>query len=139
MDLTFDPMSMNDHSSEVGRSDVICEEIPDVDEQCVADHLVLGTPLGPFAPPLNDCQTNAYDILQRCRWQIAFPSGGSEGAPGDPGYGGTRAAREAPSRSRHDNASSHAPWCRSSSTGPSRTRSAAHLELPYVAAARACA
>ena len=80
-DLPFDSMCMNDHSSESG-DEVICEEV-DVDEDCVAAKLNFGEELGPWAPPFNDCQTVAHDILAECSNQGTFyPFGGSEGAPG---------------------------------------------------------
>lgn len=67
--------TLNDHT---GRGDVIgseCEELPELDEDCVNDHLIIGTPTGRWAPGLNDCHTVVGAIVAACK------------KPGTPGTG----------------------------------------------------
>jgi len=64
------PVQIIDHSKDVPAQ---CTPQPDVDEQCVNDELEIGKPVGRFLPPLNQCQSFAYSVLDRCRKQRPGP------------------------------------------------------------------
>jgi len=88
VDLPFSEMCVNDHSAEVGAPGVTCEPT-NADEDCVTRELEFGNYIGPWAPPFNDCQTFAADVITECSKGTSYSSGGSEGAPGEIGQGGT--------------------------------------------------
>jgi len=43
-----------------------CTTFNNINEQCVNDKLKIGTPLGPFLPPVNQCQNFAYGTVLGC-------------------------------------------------------------------------
>jgi len=88
IDLPLSPMCINDHAAEVGAPGVTCEPT-NADADCVDQALEFGKPLGPWAPPFNDCQTFAADVIAECSRGTSYATGGAEGAPGASGEGGT--------------------------------------------------
>jgi RHS repeat-associated protein len=66
-DSIGEPTTVNDHSGASDAPGAECEEVKDVDEDCVNKHLQIGSYEGPFGiPPTNNCQTFAGDILDAC-------------------------------------------------------------------------
>ena len=65
-DLPGDPVTTNDHSGESKASDAVCQQLDDVDEQCVNDWIRPGRDLGGFRPD-NNCQTFASTVINACR------------------------------------------------------------------------
>jgi RHS repeat-associated protein len=59
----FVPVVISDHSCD---KPTIVTPLPNVDEACVNNELLLGKPLGRFAPPFNSCQTFTQDVIQKC-------------------------------------------------------------------------
>jgi RHS repeat-associated protein len=55
---------INDHSKDKA---TYCIRQPNVDEQCVNDRIVVGTPIGRFIPPFNQCQYFAYITVNSCQ------------------------------------------------------------------------
>lgn len=64
-DLPGDPTTTNDHTGQSGASNSTCEDVPDVDEECVDDFIKPGRSLGGFGPT-NNCQTFAASVLNAC-------------------------------------------------------------------------
>jgi len=62
IDLPLSPMCINNHSSEVGTPGVICDQV-ETDPDCVNRELELGKHIGRWAPPFNDCQTFAANVI----------------------------------------------------------------------------
>lgn len=58
------PVTLNDHSNDTATQ---CTEQQNVDTQCVNQQLTLGRSLGRFMPPINQCQSFAYSVVNRCR------------------------------------------------------------------------
>jgi RHS repeat-associated protein len=58
------PVQLNDHSGDTATQ---CVEQKNVDTACVDKKLVLGMPLGRFTPPINQCQSFAYSVVNSCR------------------------------------------------------------------------
>jgi hypothetical protein len=58
------PVYIRDHSKDMATS---CTPMKNVDEQCVNDQLQIGKPAGRFLPPLNQCQSFAYGVVNACR------------------------------------------------------------------------
>jgi RHS repeat-associated protein len=56
----------NDHRGQADAEDSICEEVPDVDEDCVNNWIAPGRELGEFGPT-NNCQTFASTVINSCR------------------------------------------------------------------------
>jgi hypothetical protein len=73
---------VEDHTVDLYHPGVTCEEVPDVDESCVNDQLVVGTPRGQWNA-INQCQTFVSDVLQMCqpRPECNASFMGAEGAP----------------------------------------------------------
>ena len=84
IDLPLSPMCINDHSPEVGAPGVICEQV-EADPTCVNQELELGKHIGLWAPPFNDCQTFAANVIANCS-----PPASTEGAEEESGAEGAR-------------------------------------------------
>jgi hypothetical protein len=85
IDLPLSPMCINDHASEVGRPDVVCEPVV-ADPTCVNRELEFERPIGPWAPPFNDCQTFAARVIADCSTAPDLSSPSASGAEGSRGY-----------------------------------------------------
>ena len=57
-------VQLNDHSNDTATQ---CTEVKNVDAACVNDKLTIGMPLGRFTPPVNQCQSFAYSVINSCR------------------------------------------------------------------------
>ena len=64
------PTTVNDHTGQGSNVGSTCEEVIDVDEQCVNDQLELGRDTGRWSP-WNQCQTFAQDVLDQCGMIVA--------------------------------------------------------------------
>jgi len=58
------PVQLNDHRMD---SPTQCVEMQNVDADCVNRKLRIGMSLGRFTPPLNQCQSFAYSVINSCR------------------------------------------------------------------------
>jgi len=85
LDLPLSPICINDHSSEVGTPGVVCEQV-EADPNCVNRELEIGKHIGRWAPPFNDCQTFAADVIEECSTAPDLGSQGASGAEGASGY-----------------------------------------------------
>jgi hypothetical protein len=85
IDLPLSPICVNDHSSEVGTPGVVCDPV-EADPSCVNRELEFGRYIGLWAPPFNDCQTFAADIIAECSTAPELSSQGAAGAEGTRGY-----------------------------------------------------
>ncbi len=66
-DAPGEPTTINDHSGASALPGAECEEVHDINEDCVNKRLRIGSYKGPFGvPPTNNCQTFAKDILEAC-------------------------------------------------------------------------
>ena len=72
--------AINDHTGEHQTATAHCEPVANVDEACVDEKLILGTPLGRWTPQ-NQCQTFAETVLNDCTPR-SQQNDGAEGAPG---------------------------------------------------------
>jgi RHS repeat-associated protein len=63
------PVQVTDHSNDTATS---CTTMNNVDEQCVNDELEIGKPIGRFMPPINQCQSFAYGVVNKCRTGSQF-------------------------------------------------------------------
>ncbi len=57
-------VQLNDHSNDTPTQ---CTEQKNVDADCVNRKLTIGMPLGRFTPPVNQCQSYAYSVINSCR------------------------------------------------------------------------
>jgi RHS repeat-associated protein len=57
-------VQLNDHSQDTATQ---CTEMRNVDAECVNRKLMIGMPLGRFTPPINQCQSFAYSVVNSCR------------------------------------------------------------------------
>src|SRR6185369_3864066 len=85
LDLPLSPICINDHSSEVGTPGVVCDQV-EADPGCVNRELELGKYIGRWAPPFNDCQTFAADVIEEGSTAPDLGSQGASGAEGASGY-----------------------------------------------------
>jgi hypothetical protein len=60
------PTTWNDHTGESEGVGATCEDLPDVDEDCV-DSMALGTKTGRWTPGINDCHTVTQDVIDKCK------------------------------------------------------------------------
>jgi RHS repeat-associated protein len=58
------PVQITNHSNDKPTE---CTKMNNVNEQCVNDELQLGKPLGRFLPPVNQCQSFSYGVVNKCR------------------------------------------------------------------------
>jgi RHS repeat-associated protein len=58
------PVQIIDHSKD---RPTRCTPQKNVNEQCVNEKLQIGKPIGSFLPPVNQCQSFAYGIVNSCR------------------------------------------------------------------------
>ena len=58
------PVQIIDHSKDTATH---CTKQNNVNEQCVNDQLKIGKPIGRFLPPVNQCQSFAYGVVNSCR------------------------------------------------------------------------
>lgn len=64
------PVQIIDHSKDTPTS---CVKQNNVNEQCVNSKLKLGTPLGRFIPPINQCSNLAFGVVNSCRTGPQIP------------------------------------------------------------------
>lgn len=62
------PTTWNDHTGEADGVGATCEDLPDVDEDCV-DAMAIGTPTRRWAPLDNDCHTVTQAVIDKCKKQ----------------------------------------------------------------------
>lgn len=95
VDLPFSEMCIIDHAPEAGGEGVVCDPV-NADPECVNRELDFGQHIGRWAPPVNDCQTFAAQVLADCPGaprDAVYSSGGAPATPsagGDDGEGGAR-------------------------------------------------
>jgi RHS repeat-associated protein len=58
------PVRVNDHSNDTPSQ---CATMQNVDADCVNRQLTIGRPIGRFIPPINQCQSFAYSVVNSCR------------------------------------------------------------------------
>jgi len=58
------PVQITNHEKDIPTQ---CTKMNNVNEQCVNNELQIGKPLGRFLPPLNQCQSFAYGVVNKCR------------------------------------------------------------------------
>lgn len=70
-DLPFSPTMVVNHAGESQKpgAHLIKYKGPKLDEQCVNNHLKIGTPTGPFVPFANDCHMFVIEVIRTCRAQ----------------------------------------------------------------------
>jgi RHS repeat-associated protein len=57
-------VTLNDHSNDTPTQ---CTTQRNVDAACVNSQLTIGRSLGRFTPPINQCQSFAYSVINSCR------------------------------------------------------------------------
>ena len=61
--MPFTPVFVSEHACDTPDR---CEDLHDVDEECVNRELAIGRHLGRFLPGYNDCQTFAESVFKKC-------------------------------------------------------------------------
>jgi uncharacterized protein RhaS with RHS repeats len=73
-DVPFSPTALTNHAGASSQPGVECQEITEVDEDCVNRELKVGQPQGRFfLTPWNQCQAVTTRILKKCSTKAHIP------------------------------------------------------------------